>query len=291
MDLRREAKKGEMEVATRGHKGLPLPTLRIPEMQIRLNYRRIVNPFCGDLQYCEGGEGMKRRDGITRDVGEGERKRDSTWNRLQVQCIPHPLHTYTLHPSMYSAARISTTRMDAPCGCTVALARRRDSPGSRCGCMMYNRHRGLCSGEYANQYTRPGSDLPLWLVPSPATHGSHRRNETVNTEGSRKSCTCIYIRTFRLSLCRIHFRIASRLVNPFNIQAWGKKPLSRVTEGTVRGAHLKGRRIRDPGCVKTDQEVIPEEIINKPSEAMFSIPPFPDTLIIALFFIRVQLLC
>jgi len=108
-----------------------------------------------------------------------------------------------VHPSpsahMYTApvrVRFRACRHDTD-GCTVWVHRCTcASPGPRCGCMMYNRHRGLCSGEYANQYARPGSDFLLSPVPSPATRGSYRRNETVNTEGSRKSCACIYIRTF-----------------------------------------------------------------------------------------------
>lgn len=86
MVSRRKSKGEEEKVATRGRRGLPLPTSRIPEMQIRPNYRRIVNPFCGDLPIPRGrgegeGKGERQRDG-TRQDRERRRKRDSTRNRL-----------------------------------------------------------------------------------------------------------------------------------------------------------------------------------------------------------------
>lgn len=136
--------------------------------------------------------------------------------------------------------------------------------------MMYNRHRGLCSGEYANQYARPGSDLPLRPVPVPVARGSHRRNETVNTEGSRKSCTCIYIRTFRSALCRVHFRIASRLVNPFNVQAREKKKIpvhSRATGGTVRNVRSEG--VRDSGCAENRNDLQKMHTLNLVTFTLF----------------------
>lgn len=217
-----------MEVATRGRRGLPLPTLRIPEMQIRLNYHRIVNPFRGDLQYCGGREDIeaKRRDNTRQRRGR-EKERfyvESTIGTVQSLTLCTHIRYVHVHRRAY--------QHDTD-GCIVWVHCCTCASPRRCGCMMYNRHRGLCSGEYANQYARPGSDLSLWLVPSSATHGSHWRNETVNTEGSRKSCTCIYSYipllpvSYSLSYC-----VATRLTL-LTYRPEGKNP-SRVTEETIQ---------------------------------------------------------
>lgn len=109
------------KVATRGRRGLPLPTSRIPEMQIRLNYRRIVNPFRGGA----GGVRETGRDGTRQDDRGGREGgrfyAESAAGRYSASL--RPPHTLAPRPSVCSTARVGTTRMDASCGCTCASPR------------------------------------------------------------------------------------------------------------------------------------------------------------------------
>lgn len=63
---------------------------------------------------------------------------------------------------------------------------------------------------------------------------------------------------------------------------------SRVTGRTVRDVRLEGRRIRDPSCTEIDCEVFSRKLI-KFVELCLRCLSFPDTLIAALFSVRVQL--
>lgn len=143
----------------------------------------------------------------------------------------------TLLPHTCSTACVDTTRMDVPCGCIVALASPR--PVADTWCITAT---GLCSGEYANQRARPGSDSPS----RPPRQSPRKR--TVNTEGCRKSCTYIFVHSTHLHSSspfyepRIRFRIASlTLLTCTNARekdastlAWPERPSNHRSRRSVR---------------------------------------------------------
>lgn len=128
MVSRRESKGKEEKVATRGRRGLPLPTSRIPEMQIRPNYRRIVNPFCGGSSIPAGGrvrDNATGQDGTTEREGRG--KRNSTRNRSRRYSAPSAHTQRCTRPC--AAPRVSARhgwmhRVGAPLHLRVAATRR-----------------------------------------------------------------------------------------------------------------------------------------------------------------------
>lgn len=182
MVSRREAKEKEEKVAARGRRGLPLPTSRIPEMQIRLNYRRIVNPFCGDLRYCgRGGEWETTR----RDKMRRQRAREKEiFYAESAAGIVHPspsAHTCAAPIRVHSAPRVSARhgwmhRVGAPLHLRVAATSRDRVADAWCitataGCAV------------ANMQT----SMPARGQTSPSPVRSPRQSPVGPTGGTRRS--------------------------------------------------------------------------------------------------------
>lgn len=210
----------------------------------------IVNPLPSERQ-----RGQEREKERPRGIG----RRYTT-----VHPTAHPsAHVYVV-PTHQAAPRAST-RKDTD-GCTVWVHRcctrdtHRDSP--RCGCMMYNHHR-VVQWRICKPGCPPGvRHSPSPPFPSPPLaipHRPHRRrNETVDTEGSRKSSirACIFV---HISLSpRSAFTFASRR-DSLTLLAREKEPsVAAFCEQKNRPGRLF-RKIADPEVYRTRAKFRPRK--------------------------------